>query len=313
MARRIGVGLVIALALASLAAFRERAMLMALFIAATAEPPALSEPVDEGVAVSWYDDYYTIEPIDAGTIAIGEPRYHQANYSYLILGSQRAILFDSGPGVRDIRPVVESLTALPVTALPSHLHFDHVGNHRRFERIALVDLPYLREQVEGGVLTPTRAQHLGFVEGVAAPALRVTDWLAPGSEIDLGGRTLELLHVPGHTHDSVALLDAARRQLFTGDYVYEGELYAFLPGASLRDYLATAESLLPQLPEDVVLLTGHRATPPGAPLLRRADVADLRETLVGIRDGTLAGAGVYPRAWPVNRDLVLLADPWPDL
>jgi glyoxylase-like metal-dependent hydrolase (beta-lactamase superfamily II) len=288
VARRIGLGLLLALAFVALAAFRERSMLMALFIAATAGTPALSEPVDEGSGVAWFDDYYTVERIDETTIAIGEPRYHQANYSYLILGSERAILFDSGPGVRDIRPVVESLTALPVTALPSHLHFDHVGNHRRFERIALVDLPYLREQVEGGLFTPTRAQHLGFVEGFAPPALRVTDWLAPGSELLLGGRALTLLHVPGHTHDSVALFDAERRQLFTGDYVYEGELYAFLPGASLRDYLATAESLLPRL----------------------SDLVDLREALVGIRDGRLAFDGWYPRAYPVNGDLVLLADPW---
>jgi glyoxylase-like metal-dependent hydrolase (beta-lactamase superfamily II) len=215
--------------------------------------------------------------------------------------------------VRDIRPVVESLTPLPVTALPSHLHFDHVGNHRRFERVALPDLAYLREQVQGGVFTPTAAQHLGFLEGVEPPALRVTDWLAPGSEIDLGGRSLTLLHTPGHTHDSIALHDAARELLFTGDYVYEGELYAFLPGASLRDYLATAEALLPRLAEGTRLLTGHRATPPGAPLLHRRDLADLREALVSARAGTLAGEGVYPRAYPVNRDLVLLADPWSGL
>jgi glyoxylase-like metal-dependent hydrolase (beta-lactamase superfamily II) len=313
VARRVGLGLLVALVLAAVAGFRERSMLLARLQAALAAPPALSAPGDEGAGVAWFDDYYTVEHIDEGTIAIGEPRYHQANYSYLILGSERAILFDSGPGVRDIRPVVESLTRLPVTALPSHLHFDHVGNHRRFERVALVDLPYLREQVQGGVFTPTDAQHLGFVEGFEPPPLRVTDWLAPGSEIDLGGRALALVHVPGHTHDSVALLDAGRRQLFTGDYVYEGELYAFLPGASLRDYLATAESLLPRLDEDVRLLTGHRATPPGAPLLRHRDLVDLRDALRGIRDGSLAGEGWYPRVYPVNEELVLLADPWPDL
>ena len=61
------------------------------------------------------------------------------------------------------------------------------------------------------------------------------------------------------------------------------------------------------------LLTGHRATPPGAPLLRHRDLVDLRDALRGIRDGSLAGEGWYPRVYPVNEELVLLADPWPDL
>ena len=120
----------------------------------------------------WFDDYYTVELIDADTVAIGEPRYFQQNYSYLILGESRAVLFDSGPGVRDIRPLVDAFTSLPVTHVPSHLHYDHLGNAGRFERLGLVSLPYLRERAPDDVLRPTRGEHLGFVEGFAIPELR---------------------------------------------------------------------------------------------------------------------------------------------
>lgn len=271
-------------------------------------PPALLSQTDEGDAVRWLDDYYTVEWIDAATVAIGEPRYHQQTYSYLILGSERAVLFDSGPGLRDIRPVVAALTPLPVIAAPSHLHFDHVGSQHRFERVAMVDLPYLRERAPGGVLTPTAEEHLGFVEGFPIRPLEVTDWWAPEQEIDLGERTLRVLATPGHTTDSWALHDEARGQLFTGDYVYPGPLIAILPNSSLGDYLATADALLARLPDDVQLLTAHRTSPPGAPRLAFRDLADLQAALTAIRAGELEGEGFYPVVYPINERITLWAD-----
>ncbi len=223
--------MLILLVLVGLVAFVFRRYVALELFALMTTPPALSEPEPEGPLVTWFDDYYAIERIDARTFAIGEPRYYQQNFNYLIVGEERAILFDSGPGVRDIRPVVASLTNLPVTAVPSHLHYDHVGNHARYERIAVIDLPYLRARAAEGVLRPTRWEHLGFFEGFPIPELRVTEWWAPDAMIDLGGRTLRVLHTPGHTYESISLHDEARAQLFTGDYLYEGSLFAFLPGA----------------------------------------------------------------------------------
>lgn len=95
----------------------------------------------------WFDDYYVVQTLDATTYAIGEPRYYQGNFSYLILGTKAAVLFDGGTGSRDIVPVVRSLTALPVTVVPSHLHFDHVGGLGRFDKTALLDDPDLRSRV----------------------------------------------------------------------------------------------------------------------------------------------------------------------
>lgn len=291
-------------------ALSDHRMALTRLYALTFTPPALLEPGSEGPGTTWFDDYFTVEEIDADTFAIGEPRFYQGNYNYLLLGTERALLFDSGPGIRDIRPVVESLTDLPILAVPSHLHYDHIGNHHRFERIGVVDLPDLRARANahGGVLRPTASEHLGFVEGIDPPDLHVTEWLAPGGEVDLGGRTLRVIHTPGHTGDSISLYDAARTQLFIGDYVTEGDLYAFVPGASLADYLTTAESLLETLPETAQLLTAHRATPPGAPILRYADLQDLRTALLAIRSGELEPTGSYPRAYRVNDELQLLAD-----
>jgi glyoxylase-like metal-dependent hydrolase (beta-lactamase superfamily II) len=266
----------------------------------------MSEPSPESESVTWFDDYFTIEFVDAQTIAIGEPRYWQQNYSYLILGSNRAILFDSGPGVRGIKPVVESLTDLPVTVASSHFHYDHVGNHKQFDRVALVDLPHLRERAQSGVFRPSSREHLGFMEGFDPPALVVSEWWAPESQVDLGSRVLTVIHAPGHAPESIVLLDRDRRLLFTGDYIYEGPLFAFLPGSDLNHYLLTAQRLVETVPAGTRLLTAHRETPPGVPVLDHADLVELQETLEQLRQGTLEGDGFYIKSYRINtriRDL----------
>jgi len=167
----------------------QRANLL-IYSMTSSELPELLEPKDEGEKVTWFDDYYTIQKIDERTFAIGEPRYYQLNFNYLILGDSRAIIFDAGTGQRDIRRVVENLTDLPITFIPSHLHYDHIGNEVIFEKTALVDLPHLRKRATDNKLPLTRFEHLGEVEGYSLPELKISEWLIPNETIDLGDRLL---------------------------------------------------------------------------------------------------------------------------
>jgi glyoxylase-like metal-dependent hydrolase (beta-lactamase superfamily II) len=159
------------------------------------------------------------------------------------------------------------------------------------------------------VLRPRFAQHLGALEGIEARPIEVDEWWAPGSIVDLGGRGLEVWHTPGHTPESASLLDRARSMLFSGDYLYPGELYAFLPGSSLADYLWTAERLTTALPALLAIHGGHGTEiATSAPVLAARDLLDLQRTLGEIRSGERAGSGWFPRAYPVNERLTLLAD-----
>jgi glyoxylase-like metal-dependent hydrolase (beta-lactamase superfamily II) len=288
---------------------RQRVML-SLF-AATVATPELAEKGDEGEGVTWFDDYYTIQHLDDRTIAIGEPRYYQQNYNYLILGNDRAILFDSGPGVRDIKPVVESLTKLPVIVTQSHLHFDHVGNHTRFDSIAMIDLPYLRKRAKDGMLSLTDPEHLGYIEGFKPPELHITEWWRPGETIDLGGRTLNVMHAPGHTKDSMILLDTENGQLFSGDYLYKGDLFAFLPGSDPSEYLATATTLNEMLESCTTVYAAHRLDAPAAPILECESIEHLKQGLESIRDGKIPGKGLYPTTFDLGEGLSIMTDnPW---
>ena len=277
------------------------------------EPAVLTKP-GGAVAGRWKDDYFVIEEIDPTTLAIGEPRYYQGNYSYLIIGRQRAVLFDAGTGTRDIVPVVRSLTALPVIVIPSHLHFDHVGALGRLDRTALLDAPTLHARVRDSRLTLGRYEFLGFVEDLAPPAFRVDEWWAAGSTVDLGERRIRVLSTPGHTPTSVSLYDEQRRQLFLGDFLYPGALYAFLPGASRSAYLATTRRLLASVDPGTRIYTAHMADPPApvrAPVLEVADLRALEATLSGIEQGQLASTGFYPRVFPVRGTVTFATGfPW---
>jgi glyoxylase-like metal-dependent hydrolase (beta-lactamase superfamily II) len=254
----------------------------------------------------WVDDYFVVQQLDADTYAIGEPRYYQGNYSYLLLGRARAVLFDGGPGLRDIVPVVRALTGLRVTVIASHLHYDHVGALGHLDRTAMLDLPELRDRVRDGGLQLGRYEFLGFLDHLRAPRVRVDEWWRPGSRVDLGGREIEVIHAPGHTPTSLVVHDRQRRQLFAGDFIYPSTLYGFLPGASRSAYLATTRRLRQSISDDTSIYTAHLGdTRSGisAPRATAADLDSLRDTLQRIEDGQAAAAGTFPRRYKVRGDI----------
>ena len=260
------------------------------------------------------DDYWAVQEIGPGTYAIGEPRYYQQNYSYLIVGEKRALLFDAGSGTRDMRPIVAALTSLPLTLMVSHLHYDHLGGATFFGKLTLTDTPEMRADVSGEDFVPRRYQYLGMFDQLRLPHLRVAAWQKLASSIELGGRTLEVLAAPGHTPTSIVLFDSAAHRLFSGDFIYPSTLYAFLPGASLRSYQETSDRLLATLPADTIIWSAHccrAGEAPSAPWLSMKDLRDLDNELRKIRAGESRSTGFFPRTFAINGQMTLAAGfPW---
>jgi glyoxylase-like metal-dependent hydrolase (beta-lactamase superfamily II) len=101
---------------------------------------------------------------------------------------------------------------------------------------------------------------------VGAPA---TGEIDEGASIDLGDRHLEVLHLPGHTEDSIGLWEADTRTLFAGDAIYDGPLIDFLPESCIDNHVATVRRLR-DLPADVVH-AGHEPSFGRARLIELAD------------------------------------------
>jgi glyoxylase-like metal-dependent hydrolase (beta-lactamase superfamily II) len=251
------------------------------------------------------DAWYLVEELDPGTFAIGEPRYRQQNWSYLVAGTERSLLFDTGSYYGDISGVVGRRAKGPLTALPSHMHYDHLGNVTRFDRIALPDLAVLRACADGGRVTPSATLFLGRSENRIPPSFDVAEWLEPDGWIDLGGRQLQMLHTPGHSPDSVSLWEPERDRLLAADYLYRGELYAQVPGASLADYLATARRLAGIIGPGTAIYGAH-ADAPTAPLLGKPDLEALIRRLEALEADPVRPAAGETRTVEVAPGLWLI-------
>ena len=215
------------------------------------------------IADPWFEAYQ-VEP---SVFAIYEPHQAEEVISYLIVGEKRAALFDTGMGISDIKKVTAELTTLPIVVLNSHTHNDHVGGNWQFETIYAMDTDFTRENARGS-REDAQAElsgdqvcgHLpaGFDQkSYVTRPWKITSHIHDGDRIDLGGRTLEVIATPGHTPDSIALLDRANGLLFSGDTYYPGPIWLFRPETDLDAYAASIRHLAALAPQLKTVLGAH--------------------------------------------------------
>lgn len=236
--------------------------------------------------------WFHVIKIDPQIYAISEPKYWQQNVSYLILGSRTGILFDTGPGIYSIRLQVEKITRLPLLVIPSHLHFDHVGRIQEFPTIGLIDLPQLRKQTHGSVFRETRDQYLL----TKSYSFRVSRWLHDGEVLHLGGRQLTVISTPGHTPDSISLLEPARAQMFTGDLVNRVVTLYDVPGSDVHQAAKSLQRLLQLMPAGSIAHEAHSVKP-----LSWAELSELARGARGIADGRLKSKAMCLGGQPMRR------------
>ena len=173
---------------------------------------------------------HRIISLDAQTWRIEEFDDRDSVYCYLIAGTRRALLLDTGFGTLDLPAIIASLTDLPLTVVNSHAHYDHIGGNFQFAHVRLHPADNALYQ-----LHRSRLSH--------PPAERFTP-LQEGEIFDLGGRTLEIIDAPGHSPGSICLLDVEHRWLFTGDTCCRADVLLCLEySCTVARYAATVQKL----------------------------------------------------------------------
>ncbi len=227
------------------------------------------------------DPWFHVYRMEPGVFAIYEPYNFQEVISWLIVGEARALLFDTGMGMSRISAVVRELTRRPVTVVNSHSHYDHIGGNAEFADVRAMDTEFTRGNA-GGIGHGEVAQEVrpdAFCPRLAVPLdtaryairpFRATGRVQDGTTIALGGRTLEVLSIPGHTPDAIALLDRDRGHLWTGDTFYPGPIWLYFPGTDLEAYEASMERLSALAPSLTRVFPGHNLPAASPQVLPRA-------------------------------------------
>lgn len=242
--------------------------------------------------------WFKVYSLPDSIYAIYEPNNWQEVISYLIIGSEKALLFDTGMGLDSIQTVVRELTSLPVTVINSHTHFDHIGGNADFSTILGVDTAYTHTNAKGwshesvrGEVTPAAfcPETLKNVDTAAyhIRSYEIDGYIHDGSIIDLGGRQLEVIAIPGHTPDGVALLDRKAGLLWTGDTYYEGPLWLFFPGTDLDAFEKSISRMAELVPMIKQLMPAHNVpvVPPGR-------LIEVQKAIAAVREGKEKGVEV---------------------
>ena len=248
------------------------------------------------------DRWFEFQRIDDDITLIWEPHVVpliRCNIWH-VRGRDRDLLIDTGLGMASLKEAARDLFAKALTAVATHVHYDHVGGFHEFE-----DRIIHRAEAAKAAAGNTASLYGGgkedaLIESIRAagydvppqlftalpsngydpltyhvlpaPATRVVD---EGDVINAGDRRFEVLHLPGHSPGSIGLWEAKTGILFSGDAIYDGPLLDELPGSDIPIYVATMKRLR-DLPVTVVH-AGHD------PSFGRDRLCDLCDTYLAKR------------------------------
>ncbi|MEG1427196.1 MAG: MBL fold metallo-hydrolase [Oscillospiraceae bacterium] len=221
----------------------------------------------------------TVTQLGEGTWQLHEDGVDSPVDAYLVIGEKRGVVIDSLQETEELYQRVRELTDLPLDLVLTHAHLDHVGRAT----------DGFKNSACGVLMKHEDKDLLGIMGCFSFPEGYFQD-IEEGKVFSLGGRTLEIIPMPGHTAGSIALLDRKNELLFSGDSIGSGPFWLQLPHSlSMETFVQSATNLLNEVEgmEDLLVLPGHRVQ--SRTTLGIAYVRDILETAQLILDGTLDG------------------------
>ena len=201
-----------------------------------------------------YKPKYTITKIYEDSYAITDSGLSQGSvYMYLLVGTEKALLIDSGYGLLDLKTIVKTVTDKPIICICTHGHLDHAPGACQFDEayIHSNDFDVYKQHTSSELITEVGTRGLlmkppvwmrnnpsynKLVETMAQKKYTELKAIDEIYSFDLGNRTVSWRHVPGHTQGSIAVIDEKYSTAYDADACAPGA-WLFLPeSGNLIDY-----------------------------------------------------------------------------
>lgn len=228
--------------------------------------PVLTAAAQEGLPEPPRPPVYTaadlaVTPLEEGVWVI---ETDDRTTMYLVEGTERALLIDTGTHPAELDRVVRRFTRKPLFVVLTHAHYDHAGGIGFFGEIYM--------HPADTVLLDRLPKYEGRIR-----------FIGGGDRFDLGGRVLEVVEMPGHTPGSVVLMDRAAGICFSGDAFGSGQVWLqVVPTAPVSLYLSAVRRMQRETAGGIEkIYCGHypyQRRPLGADYL--ADMAALAQSIL---------------------------------
>ena len=210
--------------------------------------------------------WFTTDKVNESIYIISEYRHPEETHCYLLCGSEKALLIDTGLGISNIYGEVVKLTDKPIVAVATHVHWDHIGGHKYFSEFYVHrdelswlcgEFPLPRSLIQKMLVNDCDlpigydSEEYELFQGVPCR------FLDDGDVIELGDRRITVIHTPGHSPGHMCFWDEANRFMFTGDLIYKGVLYANYPSTDPQAYLDSVKKVSAYNP--IRIYPGHHS------------------------------------------------------
>lgn len=180
--------------------------------------------------------------------------------SYVCHDEGEAVLVDASCATeaeqQEVVSVIEENDLEVQHLLLTHAHVDHIFGCRFLENH--FNARFKAHESAVPFIEHADEQAAAFGVEVDPPSVPTT-FLSEGDALSFGGVTLEVLHTPGHSPDSISFVHEASQQALTGDVLFQNSIGRTqgLPETSRSQLMASiTEKLLP-LGDDMRIYPGH--------------------------------------------------------
>lgn len=200
---------------------------------------------------------------------------------YIIEGTKKAMLIDTGTKCDQLDSVVRLVTKKPLYVVVTHAHGDHAGNIRYFKEI------YMHE-ADMSLLDPSYKGKVNFVKD--------------GDVFDLGDKKIEVKHMPAHTPGSIVLLDRKQGNCYSGDAFGSNQVWLQLkPYSPMKTYIESCTKMEKLMDEGITkIYCGHY------PYVKKAYnkqyITEMRTLAQQLVNGTAPKAEPHPQKVSIGSD-----------